>query len=99
MNFLKKFQVEEKAVCIYLSLGLLFFLFFDYSISKFFYNINSQTKSLFETLTHFGDSLYFFVPTIIIWSFIKIFQNKNKILSTIGDIAIFIFFNISFSKN
>ena len=97
MNFLKKFQTKEKAVCIYLSLGVLFFLFFDYSISNFFYNINSQTKSLFETLTHFGDSLYFFVPTIIIWAFIKIFQNKNKILSTIGDIAIFIFFNILFS--
>ena len=97
MNFLKKFQTKEKVVCVYLTLGILFFLFFDYSISKFFYNINSQTKSLFETLTHFGDSLYFFVPTIIIWAFIKIFQNKNKILSTIGDIAIFIFFNILFS--
>jgi membrane-associated phospholipid phosphatase len=97
MNFLKKFQIEEKAVCIYLSLGVLFFLFFDYSISKFFYNINSQTKSLFETLTHFGDSLYFFVPTIIIWAFIKIIQNKNKILLTISDISIFIFFNVLFS--
>ena len=97
MNFLKKFQTEEKAVCIYLSLGIIFFLFFDYSISKFFYNINSQTKSLFETLTHFGDSLYFFVPTIIIWAVIKIIQNKNKILLTISDISIFIFFNILFS--
>ena len=77
MNFLKKFQAEEKAVCIYLSLGVLFFLFFDYSISKFFYNINSQTKSLFETLTHFGDSLYFFVPTIIIWAFIKIIDSSG----------------------
>ena len=97
MNFLTKFQKEEKAVCIYLSLGVLFFLFFDYSISKFFYNINSQTKSLFETLTHFGDSLYFFVPTILIWSVIKIIQNKNKIILTISDISLFIFFNILIS--
>jgi membrane-associated phospholipid phosphatase len=97
MNFLTKLQKEEKAVCIYLSLGVLFFLFFDYSISKFFYNINSQTKSLFETLTHFGDSLYFFVPTILIWATIKIIQNKNKIILTISDISIFIFFNILFS--
>ena len=92
MNFLTKFQKEEKAVCIYLSLGVLFFLFFDYSISKFFYNINSQTKSLFETLTHFGDSLYFFVPTILIWAVIKIIQNKNKIILTFSDISLFIFF-------
>ena len=97
MNFLTKFQKEEKVVCIYLSLGILFFLFFDYSISKFFYNINSQTKSLFETLTHFGDSLYFFVPTILIWAAIKIIQNKNKIILTISDISLFIFFNILFS--
>ena len=52
MNFLTKFQKDEKAICIYLLLGVLAFLFFDYSISEFFYNINSQTKSLFETLTH-----------------------------------------------
>jgi membrane-associated phospholipid phosphatase len=97
MNFLTKFQKEEKATCIYLLLGALIFLFFDYSISKFFYNINSQTKSLFETLTHFGDSLYFFVPTILIWATIKIIQNKNKIILTISDISIFIFFNILIS--
>ena len=97
MNFLTKFQKDEKAICIYLLLGVLVFLFFDYSISKFFYNINLQTKSLFETLTHFGDSLYFFVPSILIWAVIKIIQNKNKIILTISDISIFIFFNILFS--
>ena len=97
MNFLTKFQKDEKAICIYLLLGVLVFLFFDYSISKFFYNINSQTKSLFETLTHFGDSLYFFVPTILIWVVIKIIQNKNKIILTISDISLFIFFNILLS--
>ena len=97
MNFLTKFQKDEKAICIYLLLGVFVFLFFDYSISKFFYNINSQTKSLFETLTHFGDSLYFFVPSILIWVVIKITQNKNKIILTISDISLFIFFNILFS--
>ena len=97
MNFLTKFQKEEKAACIYLFLGVLFFLFFDYSISNFFYNINSQTKSLFETITHFGDSLYFFIPTILIWATIKIIQNKNKIILAISDISLFIFFNILFS--
>ena len=97
MNFLTKFQKEEKATCIYLLLGALVFLFFDYSISKFFYNINSQTKSLFETLTHFGDSLYFFVPTILVWAVIKTIQNKNKIILTISDISLFIFFNILIS--
>ena len=97
MNFPTKFQKDEKAVCIYLLLGVFVFLFFDYSISKFFYNINSQTKSLFETLTHFGDSLYFFVPTILIWVVIKIIQNKNKIILTISDISLFIFFNILLS--
>ena len=97
MNFLTKFQKDEKAICIYLLLGVLIFLFFDYSISKFFYNINSQTKSLFETLTHFGDSLYFFVPTILIWAGIKIIQNKNKLILTISDISLFIFYNILLS--
>ena len=94
MNFLTKFKKEEKSICVYLFLGVLFSFFFDYSISKFFYNINSQTKSLFETLTHFGDSLYFFIPTFFIWAFIKIIKNKNKILITISDISLFIFFNI-----
>ena len=98
MNFLTKFQKEEKATCTYLLLGALVFLFFDYSISKFFYNINSQTKSLFETLTHFGDSLYFFVPTILVWAVIKIIQNKNKIILTISDISLFIFFDCDSSK-
>jgi len=97
MNFLTKFQKDEKAICIYLLLGVLVFLFFDYSISKFFYDINSQTKSLFETLTHFGDSLYFFIPSILIWLVIKIIQNKNKIILTISDISLFIFFNILLS--
>ena len=97
MNFLTKFQKDEKAICIYLLLGVIVFLFFDYSISKFFYNINSQTKSLFETLTHFGDSLYFFIPSILIWLVIKIIQNKNKIILTISDISLFIFFNILLS--
>ena len=97
MNFLTKFQKDEKAICIYLLLGVFVFLFFDYSISKFFFNINSQTKSLFETLTHFGDSMYFFVPTILIWAVIKIIQNKNKIILTISDISLFIFFNILLS--
>ena len=97
MNFLTKFQKEEKTTCIYLLLGALVFLFFDYSIAEFFYNLNSQTKSLFETLTHFGDSLYFFVPTILVWAVIKIIQNKNKIILTISDISLFIFFNILFS--
>ena len=97
MNFFKKFKKDEIKVCIYLLLGIIIFLFFDYSISKIFYNINSQTKSLFETLTHFGDSLYFFIPTIMIWAAIKIIQNKNKIILTISDISIFIFLNILLS--
>ena len=97
MNFFKKFKKDEIKVCIYLLLGIIIFLFFDYSISKIFYNINSQTKSLFETLTHFGDSLYFFISTIMIWAAIKIIQNKNKILLTISDISIFIFLNILLS--
>ena len=75
-------QKDEKAICIYLLLGVLVFLFFDYSISKFFYNINSQTKSLFETLTHFGDSLYFFVPSILIWVIIKIIQKQHFMINS-----------------
>ena len=95
MNFLTKFQKDEKN--LYLSpLRSSFFLFFDYSISKFFYNINSQTKSLFETLTLWR-LLIFFCSTILIWAVIKIIQNKNKIILTISDISLFIFFNILIS--
>ena len=87
----------EKRVSVYLLLGIVIFFFFDYSISNFFYGINSQTKSLFITLTHFGDSLYFFIPSIIIWGGIKIFNNKNKIFGTIADISLFVFFSILLS--
>ena len=83
---------NEKQVCICLLLGIGLFFFFDYAISSFFYEINSQTKSLFATLTHFGDSLYFLVPSILVWGGIKIFNNKNKIISSISDISLFIFF-------
>ena len=88
---------NEKRVCLYLVFGLIFFFFFDYAISSFFHEINSQTKSLFSTLTHFGDSLYFFIPTIIIWGGIRIVNSKEKIIASIGDISLFIFFSILLS--
>ena len=88
---------NEKKVCLYLIFGLIFFFFFDYAISSFFHEINSQTKSLFSSLTHFGDSLYFFIPTIIIWGGIKIVNSKDKIIASIGDISLFIFFSILLS--
>ena len=58
MNLFLELNKDEKRVCLYLVFGLIFFFFFDYAISSFFYEINSQTKSLFAALTHFGDSLY-----------------------------------------
>ena len=97
MNILNSLRPEEKRNSLYLILGIAVFVFFDYSIAHFFHNINYQTKSLFETLTHFGDSLYFFVPTILIWCFVKIFNNKNPTIKTFGDISIFIFLTILLS--
>ena len=97
MNIINLLSSSEKKICLYLILGIVVFIFFDYSIAHFFHNINYQTKSLFETLTHFGDSLYFFIPTIIIWGFIKIVNNKNSSIKTIGDISIFIFLTILLS--
>ena len=81
MIFLNQLNPHEKRISILLLIGVLFFLLFDYSIASFFDSVNNQTKSLFGTLTHFGDSLYFFVPTILIWAFIKIikyYSNTNK---------------------
>ena len=97
MNILNSLSPEEKRNSLYLILGIAVFVFFDYSIAHFFHNINYQTKSLFETLTHFGDSLYFFVPTILVWCFVKIFNNKNPTIKTFGDISIFIFLTILLS--
>ena len=67
MTFFNQLNSQEKRISIYLLIGAFFFLLFDYSVASFFDSINHQTKSLFGTLTHFGDSLYFFVPTILIW--------------------------------
>ncbi len=97
MTFLNQLNSQEKRVSIYLFVGGIFFLFFDYSIASFFDSINHQTKSLFGTLTHLGDSLYFFVPTILIWVLIKIIKSKNQIIETISDISLFIFLNILLS--
>ena len=97
MNPYLELSKNEKKVCIYLLIGTILFFFFDYAISSFFYKINPQTKSLFSTLTHFGDSLYFFIPAITIWVVIKILNKKNKLLSAISDISLFIFFSILFS--
>ena len=72
-------------------------MFFDYSIASFFHSLNYQTKSLFGTLTHFGDSLYFFIPTILTWALIKIIKSKNQIINTISEISLFIFLNILLS--
>ena len=58
MTFLNQLNAQEKKVSIYLLIGALFFLIFDYPIASFFHSLNYQTKSLFGTLTHFGDSLY-----------------------------------------
>ena len=76
MTILNQLNPQEKRVSIYLLIGALFFILFDYSIASFFNSLNYQTKSLFGTLTHFGDSLYFFIPTILIWSVVKIIKNK-----------------------
>ena len=97
MIFLNQLNPQEKRISILLLIGVLFFLLFDYSIASFFDSVNNQTKSLFGTLTHFGDSLYFFVPTILIWAFIKIIKYKNQIVDVVSDISIFIFLNILLS--
>ena len=59
MTFLKQLNAQEKKVSIYLLIGALFFLLFDYSIASFFDSLNYQTKSLFGTLTHL-EILYIF---------------------------------------
>ncbi len=97
MTILNQLNPQEKRVSIYLLIGALFFILFDYSIASFFNSLNYQTKSLFGTLTHFGDSLYFFIPTILIWSVVKIIKNKNQTLNTISEISLFIFLNILLS--
>ena len=97
MTFLKQLNTQEKKVSIYLLIGALFFLLFDYSIASFFHSLNYQTKSLFGTLTHFGDSLYFFIPTILTWALVKIIKSKNQIINTISEISLFIFLNILLS--
>ena len=97
MTFLNQLNSQEKKVTICLLIGTFFFILFDYSIASFFDSLNYQTKSLFGTLTHFGDSLYFFIPTILIWAIVKIIKTKNQILNTISEISIFIFFNILLS--
>ncbi len=97
MTFFNQLSSQEKSISIYLLIGALFFLLFDYSIASFFNSLNYQTKSLFGTLTHLGDSLYFFIPTILIWAGVKIIKNKNQIINTIGEISLFIFLNILLS--
>ena len=97
MTFLNQLNTQEKKVSIYLLIGALFFLLFDYSIASFFHSLNYQTKSLFGTLTHFGDSLYFFIPTILTWALVKIIKSKNQIINTISEISLFIFLNILLS--
>ena len=97
MIFSLELNKNEKKICLLLLLGIVLFFFFDYSISSFFHKINPQTKSLFSSLTHFGDSIYFFVPTALIWIAIKISNSKNKIINTISDISLFIFFSILLS--
>ena len=97
MKFFSELNKNEKNVSFLLFFGMIIFFFFDYAITSFFYEINTQTKSLFATLTHFGDSLYFFIPTIVIWISIKIFNKKNKIITTIGDISLFVFTSILLS--
>ncbi len=97
MTFFNQLNTREKRISIYLLIGAFFFLLFDYSVASFFDSINHQTKSLFGTLTHFGDSLYFFVPTILIWGLIKIIKSKTQIMETISDISLFIFLNILLS--
>ncbi len=97
MTFLNQLNAQEKKVSIYLLIGALFFLLFDYSIASFFHSLNYQTKSLFGTLTHFGDSLYFFIPTILTWALVKIIKSKNQIINTISEISLFIFLNILLS--
>ena len=94
MNFLTG---QEKKISIYFILFILIFFYFDFSIANFFNHTNHQTKSLFTTLTQFGDSLYYFVPLILIWVFIKLLKTRNKNLNTLSDICLFLFWNILIS--
>ena len=88
---------QEKKISIYFILLILFFIYFDYSIAIFFHQINNQTKSLFTTLTQFGDSLYYFVSIILTWIVLKIINSKNNYLKTLSDICLFLFWNILIS--
>ena len=88
---------QEKKISIYFILLILFFIYFDYSIAIFFHQINNQTKSIFTTLTQFGDSLYYFVPIVLTWLFLKIINSKNNYLKTLSDICLFLFWNILIS--
>ncbi len=88
---------QEKKISIYFILLILFFIYFDYSIAIFFHQINSQTKSIFTTLTQFGDSLYYFVPIVLTWLVLKIINSKNNYLKTLSDICLFLFWNILIS--
>ena len=97
MSLIRDLKKNEIRVISYLLLGVFTFLIFDYSVASFFYNINDQTKSLFGTLTHFGDSFYFFIPTLLTWLVIKLIKNKNDLLKVIGDASIFIFLTILLS--
>ena len=97
MTFFNQLNSQEKRISLYLLIGAFFFLLFDYSVASFFDSINHPTKSRFGTLTHFGDSFYFFVPTILIWVLLKIIKSKNQIMETVGDIIIFFFLNILLS--
>ena len=81
---------QEKKISIYFILLILFFIYFDYSIAIFFHQINNQTKSLFTTLTQFGDSLYYFVPIVLTWLVLKIINPKNNYLKTLSDICLFL---------
>ena len=88
---------KEKKISIYFVLSILFFIYFDYSIAIFFHQINDQTKSIFATLTQFGDSLYYFVPIVITWIVLKIINTNNSYLKTLSDICLFLFWNILIS--
>ena len=88
---------QEKKISFYFIFTVLFFLFFDYKIANFFNQINNQTKSLFVVLTNFGDSIYYFIPLLIILLVLKITNSSNKSLKTLSDVCLFLLWNIMIS--
>ncbi|MAV82291.1 MAG: hypothetical protein CMI90_02355 [Pelagibacteraceae bacterium] len=97
MIFFKNLSSIEKKILYGFIASIFIFIFFDTKLTLFFYGLNDPFKSFFHAITNFGNSLYYFCITIILFFVFRVKKDTSTLFKNIYDLNLFTFYNLILS--